>query len=89
MNLFVSPTYISASAASEFEAYSAIFDAIVAAGGDWAIEGPFSTGILNGALVTGRGYIARMTAGAALDAAHAEAAAMLAAHEAYLARKAA
>lgn len=75
-------------AAADFAAFSAVVDAITAAGGDWSIEGPSYTGILNGAIMTGRCYTAHMTAGAAIDAARAGAAADRAKHEAYLARKA-
>ncbi len=52
--------YVFASAPTAFEAFSAMTDAIGEAGGDWEVKGPFGVGILNGAIVTGQAYEAKI-----------------------------
>lgn len=51
---------IYASAPTAFEAFSAMTDALVEAGGDWEVKGPFLTGMHGGAVVTGSMYEAKV-----------------------------
>jgi hypothetical protein len=53
------PGYISVSAPTAFEAFSALLDAMAVNPGDYEVTGPYGVGVHNGAIVTGVGYTAK------------------------------
>jgi hypothetical protein len=62
-NVTAYPGYISTTAPTAFEAFSALLDAMAEAPGDYEIVGPYGVGILGGAIVTGSGYTATFARG--------------------------